>query len=64
MHLDGKGSGTFLVRLYKDAGTPLTECSLTKFKVVVLLGDMIEMLFGYTCRHYDYRKCPTSLVKY
>ena len=26
-----KGSGTLLVRLYKDAGTPATECSPTKF---------------------------------
>ncbi len=26
-----KGSGTFLVRLYKDAGTPTIECSATKF---------------------------------
>ncbi len=26
-----KGSGTLLVRLYKDAGTPAIECSPTKF---------------------------------
>ncbi len=26
-----KGSGTLLVRLYKDAGTPVIECSPTKF---------------------------------
>ncbi len=26
-----QGSGTLLVRLYKDAGTPVTECLLTKF---------------------------------
>ncbi len=26
-----KGSGTLLVMLYKDAGTPSTECSLSKF---------------------------------
>ena len=25
------GSGTLLVTLYKDAGTPAIECSLTKF---------------------------------
>ena len=26
-----EGSGTLLVRLYKDAGTPLNECSLSEF---------------------------------
>ncbi len=34
-----KGSGTLLVRLYKDDGTPSTECSLTKFwKALKLLS--------------------------
>ncbi len=59
--LNKEGSGTLLVRLYKDAGTPSTECSLTKFWKAGLILDMIEMLFGY--RHYDYRKCPTSFRK-
>ncbi len=37
--LQSKGSGTLLVRLYKDAGTPPTECSLTKFwKTLKLLS--------------------------
>ncbi len=26
-----EGSGTLLVRLYKDAGTPVNECSLSEF---------------------------------
>ncbi len=35
-----QGSGTHLVRLYWDAGTPATECSLTKFwKALKLLKD-------------------------
>ena len=60
-----KGSGTLLVRLYKDAGTPSTECSPTKFWKALkslsgLIPDMLEMSFGY--RHYVYRKCPTSLL--
>ena len=29
-----KGSGTLLVRLYKDAGTPTNECSLSEFSVM------------------------------
>ena len=29
--LKTKESGTPLVRLYKDAGTPLNECSLSEF---------------------------------
>ncbi len=29
--LEFKGSGALLVRLYKDAGAPSLECSLTKF---------------------------------
>ncbi len=34
-----KGSGTLLVKLYKDAGTPSTECSMTKFwKALKLLS--------------------------
>ncbi len=28
-----KGSGTLLVRLYKDAGTPANECSLSEFLI-------------------------------
>ncbi len=30
-----EGSGTLLVRLYKDVGTPATWCSPTKFKKVI-----------------------------
>ncbi len=31
MLTSGKGSGTLLVRLYKDAGTPGNDCSLANF---------------------------------
>ncbi len=31
-HQDQQGSGALLVRLYKDAGAPSIECSLTKFR--------------------------------
>ena len=34
-HFRVKGSGTLLVSLYKDAGTPSTECSLTKGPFIV-----------------------------
>ena len=58
-----KGSGTLLVRLYKDAGTPANECSLSEFwRAVKLLqlgrftwfkkpGILIQALPSWWNRH-------------
>ena len=49
-----KGSGTLLVRLYKDAGTPSTECSLTKFWKALKLLSM---------GRFTWFKKPTLLIQ-
>ncbi len=53
----GKGSGTLLVRLYKDAGTPAIECSPTKF----FPKKALEMLFLANC---DFQGVPTNIQDY
>ncbi len=59
-----KGSGTLLVMLYKDAGTPATECSPTTFLKAIkgsgLMLYILPTLFGY--RHYYYKRSPASFV--
>ena len=67
---DVKGSGTLLVRLYKDVGTPVIECSPFKFWKApwgtILWVKLRFWAFLWHvrnfcgCRHYDYRRRATS----
>ena len=41
-----KGSGTLLVRLYKDVGTPSNECSLTEFCQAAKLLSVMDCSLG------------------
>ncbi len=49
-----KGSGTLLVRLYKDAGTPSNECSLSVFWQAVKLLSLVR---------FDWFKKPGILIR-
>ncbi len=53
-----EGSGTLLVRLYKDAGTPAMMYHAPIQHSASGIPHMLQMLSGY--RHYAHRKCPTS----